>query len=244
MSGGFQTTRFRDGARLRMFSSNNAIYLPAHATPSVLLHFDGADGSTTINDESGRIWTPFGNAKISTAQSQFGGSSLLLDGAGDYLSTPHDLALSANGDFSMACFVRPSNVTSLRWIAEKWTTTVAAEYRFFIDASGKLSLQLYASGGTVYQTLTSSTALALNTWAHVAWERESFTYRLYVNGVMEASAAPANVYGLSTNPLVIGRNNNNTPRDYAGYIDEFIVVKGQAIFRGNFTPPTAPYPYP
>src|SRR5690606_24814837 len=56
-----------------------------------LLHFNGANGSSTITDERGRAWVRFGNAQISTAQSKFGGASLLLDGAGDWVETGSSL---------------------------------------------------------------------------------------------------------------------------------------------------------
>ena len=59
-----------------------------------LLHFDGADASTTITDESGKTWTPAGTAQIDTAQYKFGTASLLLDGNSDLVY----LADSSNWD--------------------------------------------------------------------------------------------------------------------------------------------------
>ena len=41
-----------------------------------LLHFDGADTSTTFTDESGKVWTPAADAQIDTAQSKFSGASI------------------------------------------------------------------------------------------------------------------------------------------------------------------------
>jgi hypothetical protein len=63
----------------------------------LLLHFNGANGSATFTNSSSnaRTVTPSGNAQISTAQSVFGGSSLLLDGSGDYLTIA-----DATGDFA------------------------------------------------------------------------------------------------------------------------------------------------
>lgn len=46
-----------------------------------LLHFDGIDGSTTINDVKGNTWTAYINAQLDTAKSKFGGSSVLFDTA-------------------------------------------------------------------------------------------------------------------------------------------------------------------
>ena len=50
-----------------------------------LLHFNGADASTTFTDESGKAWTASGHAQIDTAQSVFGGASGLFDGTDDYI---------------------------------------------------------------------------------------------------------------------------------------------------------------
>ena len=64
---------------------------PYRSQVSLLLHGDGANGSTTIVDSSPspKTVTAVGNAQISTTQSKFGGSSLAFDGAGDYLEAPH-----------------------------------------------------------------------------------------------------------------------------------------------------------
>src|SRR5690606_12977607 len=47
-----------------------------------LLHFNGVDGSQAVIDETGRYWTVYQDAQLDTAQSVFGGSSLLLGATG------------------------------------------------------------------------------------------------------------------------------------------------------------------
>ena len=75
----------------------------------VLLQFNGADASTTITDVnaggSAHTWTANGNAQIDTAQSKFGGASLLCDGTGDYVTTPDhaDFTLGSS-DFTIDCW--------------------------------------------------------------------------------------------------------------------------------------------
>lgn len=54
----------------------------------LLLHCDGSDGSTTFVDVKGHSISANGNMQIDTAQSKFGGASALFDGTGDYLSVP------------------------------------------------------------------------------------------------------------------------------------------------------------
>jgi hypothetical protein len=54
---------------------------------------NGLDGDTSSTDESqaAHALTFVGNAQIDTAQSKFGGSSLLLDGSGDRVTTPNSV---------------------------------------------------------------------------------------------------------------------------------------------------------
>ena len=62
-------------------STTGDVYFP---NVICLLSFDGSNGSTSITDSSNSNHTVTVNsdAKISTAASKFGGSSLLLDGSG------------------------------------------------------------------------------------------------------------------------------------------------------------------
>ena len=86
---------------------------------SLLLHMDGANNSTTFTDNSINNFTPtvFGNAKISTAQSVFGGSSLLLDGSVDYLSYASNANFDyGTDDFTIEGWFRSTNVSLLQTI--------------------------------------------------------------------------------------------------------------------------------
>ena len=62
---------------------------------SLLMHFNGTNGSTTMTDNSknNATVTATNGAAISTAQSKFGGSSVLFDGTNDYVSIPDNEAL-------------------------------------------------------------------------------------------------------------------------------------------------------
>lgn len=55
---------------------------------ALLLRANGSDGSTTFTDASmtPKTVTPSGNVQLDTAQSAYGGASILFDGSGDYLT--------------------------------------------------------------------------------------------------------------------------------------------------------------
>ena len=74
----------------------------------LLLHCDGADGSTTfIDSATGKTITASGNAQIDTAQYKFGGASGLFDGTNDFLYTPNHADFTfGTGDFTIDFWVR------------------------------------------------------------------------------------------------------------------------------------------
>jgi hypothetical protein len=79
-----------------------------------LLHMDGSNTSTTFTDESGKTWGATGNAQISTAQSEFGGSSAIFDGTGDYINTTNSSDFNfASGDFTIDFWFRSSSTKQL-----------------------------------------------------------------------------------------------------------------------------------
>jgi YD repeat-containing protein len=85
---------------------------------TLLLHGDGLQGATTLSDDSSyhRAVSVFGNAQLSTAQSKFGGTSIALDGAGDYLSVASSVNFDFSGDFCVESWIKPSGVTGVQTI--------------------------------------------------------------------------------------------------------------------------------
>ena len=105
----------------------------------VLLHFDGADASTTMTDSNvggaAHVWTAAGNAQIDTAQAQSGGASLLLDGTGDWVSTPdHADFAFGSGDFTIDCWFNCSDpIGTVRAIAGQCDSAASfASISFYI----------------------------------------------------------------------------------------------------------------
>ena len=88
-----------------------------------LLHFDGADASTTFTDESGKTFTARGNAQLDTAQQKFGTASGLFDGTGDYIDTPdHADWFLGTGDFTIDFWVRFSDVAVDQGFCAQWAS--------------------------------------------------------------------------------------------------------------------------
>jgi hypothetical protein len=88
---------------------------------------------------------------------------------------------------------------------------------------------------------TSSTALLPNIWYHIAVVRTvtSGTTNIYINGKLEITSSANGSY---TQPLVIGGYSHDTSNSvlFIGYMSNFRVVIGQALYTGNFIPSTIP----
>lgn len=205
------------------------------------LNFIGSDGATSTTDDKGIAWSFFGNAQIDTAQSANGTSSLLLDGNGDYLSTPDASSLRSDIDpMTMEIFIKPANTSKLQVpVCKRGTSTV--EFGLYVQVGGAISLNVYRSGGAVV-SITSAGTVNTTQFHHVAIVRNGAVWYLFLNGVLEGSATQSNTPQVSTTDLTIGREPFNTGRDFNGWIGGWRRTNGVARWTTGFTPPAAPFP--
>jgi hypothetical protein len=213
---------------------------PDYASVSLLLHGGGTNGSTTFTDNSGtpKSLTVFGNAQISTAQSKFGGSSILLDGVGDYLKVPS----SASFNFGTA------NCTIEMWVRPNSTTTYYTLFNFGAASYGGWYLRLSSTGVLTLNVRGTQWSTGTNTvydgnWHHIALVISYGNVKIYFDGVAGHNSS-FSTYALDTGSdnLFIGYDSTYSTSAYAGYIDDLRMTKGVARYTADFTPPTAEFP--
>jgi hypothetical protein len=212
-------------------STTGDVYFPQ---TKLLLPFDGANGATTTSDLSNtnRTVTFYGTAQLSTAQSKFGGSSLLLDGNSDYLTVPH---------------VSSDIVTELT--LETWFKTSSSAFQTLIGSWNQTSntgSYIQMDGGTPnggvngsYQITSSSGGYADGNWHHVALTRNtSNLVTLWLDGVSKATTTDSTA--LPTSPFYIGRlAHSSIIRYFDGYLDDVRWTPSVCRYTSNFTPPTS-----
>lgn len=200
---------------------------------SLLLHMDGSNGSTTFTDSSStpKTITVNGNAQISTAQSKFGGASGLFDGSGDYLEVA-GLTLGTS-DFTMECWVRLASITDCAIFNQGNS-----------DSTGSYCLAVNSANGRVYfyadnsSRFSSTGALSVDTWSHVAFVRASNDYKLFIDGTLDGSYT--GTHNHSNTPFKIAKGFGGIA-ELNGYIDETRITT-VARYAANFTPATAAFP--
>jgi hypothetical protein len=217
---------------------------PSFANVSLLLHFDGADGSTAFTDSGplGLAVTGAGNAQIDTAQSKFGGSSLLLDGAGDYITAAGGTQFSFGTDaWTMEFWIRTSQTDATWALMLSKALDTAGQFSFGYNHDGVGSMR-WVERLTVRTTATS-TGMNDGNWHHVAITRSSNTVRMFLDGTQVGTYTTNYTFGDGTTSLRLGAYGSGlTGEEITGHIDELRITKGVARYTANFARPSAPFP--
>lgn len=220
---------------------------PYWSSVSALLHFDGADGSTSFVDEKGRTWTRYGSARISTAQSKFGGASYTPFAASSSIQTPFAVMIGAADDFTIEFWFRPSQVSSGKTILDIRTSATNRGLLISQPGADPSSINFYCgdSNSSAMEVSLNSGAASISPggWYHVAAVRAINDYFLFLNGALVASS---NYAGLSIDygpTLSFGNNIGNSASVWVdGFLDELRITAGIARYTSAFTPPAAPFP--
>lgn len=193
----------------------------------------------TIIDNSTNAFTITNNntATTSLAIGPFGGTY-----AGVFNGTSQYLTLPSNTAFAFGT----GNVTIEAWVYLN-SYNSGAQCRLFnpstinenidiggsTNSPGKLS---YYNGTTGLSSAAG--VVPLSQWTHIAFVRNGTTVTLYVNGNSVASStisAPNNTAALS---FTFG--GESTGNYLNGYISNYRIVKGTAVYTSNFFPPQGP----
>lgn len=225
------------------------------ANVSLLLHMDGANNSTTFTDSSlnALTVTANGDAKISTAQSKFGGASAVFDGTGDYLTLPSSSAYDLGANYTIEFWVYPASTPNYNFglvhrafystATSNWAGLAFSIRCLGTAGSGNIRFYFYATTNANEQVINTTGSLVASTWTHVAMSRSETTGYAFINGVLAGTITSLNTPAASSQTLRIGRWDYNAGNeDFNGYIDDLRITKGVARYTANFTPPSAPFP--
>ena len=228
-------------------TAGGAITLPEeNSTLKIQLLMQGADTSTTITDnrQNPRVFTAFGNAQLDTAQFKFGTSSLLLDGTGDYISTPDSADLAFLGlDFVVRGWLRWNSLTGVQTIASQyvdannyWKLTKEAvslgTYRIkFIYVVAGVTVAEYQSATATYST---------GQWYYIEFDRSGSTAYFFRDGTQLATSIVTAFGTMSdlASSFYIGTN-GNSGEYFNGWLEDVEVFVGSSQNTASYTAPTA-----
>ena len=202
----------------------------------LLMHANGAHGSTGFIDEGGHAITSAGDVHLSTNRSRFGSASIYFDGSGDYLNVGMSSDWSfGTGDFTVDFWVNFDSAPGDCHMIGPHTQGNYTEWCVLREGGNLLGL---INGIVVVGQPWSP---QVDAWYHIALTRSGGTVRLFVNGDQFGSGTSSATIG-NARPLTIGATVNPS-LFFRGYIDEIRVIKGRAAWTAPFTPPASEYAY-
>lgn len=232
---------------------------PYFNSVSLLMTFDGANGSNTFVDKSKNniTLTAINSAQISTTQSKFGGSSGYFAPNGSYVQLPAtspviSLFSFGSADFTIETWIYPlapaTNTYGVeRTIFGMWSAVVAGAqgYMLYLDGGSlKFIADLVSNDNVIFNV---PSVITTEKWYHVAVTRSGSSMYLFVDGVVVGTYNPGGSgFSMGSNNFGVGGYN----RDYGtsntatfnGYLDSLRVTKGFARYTQAFSVPTLEFP--
>lgn len=224
---------------------------PNYLSVSLLLNFEGSDGSTTFTDSGpdALTVTPVGDVQIDTAQAPSGASSSgLFDGSGDYLTVPtnskHALA-SGTKIFTIDGYIRPTAHSGIIAFAKGTSVITWAtgnlEWLVYVNPSSALEFQMRNST-TTSATYSGGTISLGGVWQHFEIASDGTTVRGFLDGVQVFSESMTGLYSSVASPsLEVGRL-GSAGLGFTGHMAPLRITPGVCRHTSAFTPPPAPFP--
>ena len=208
-----------------------------------------------FNDRSGNghTGTGTGTAALSTDQSKFGGKSLKLDGNSDFVTYANsaDFQFGAD-DFTIEAYVYQENAAGSdpadrHPIVSRADAQDERSFHFgIVSSGGQQRLQFsFTSDGSQATQYEFYGDVTVDNFHLVAVVRSGVDMLGFVNGTLLSSSVvgatsrigSASIH-VGTSDLEIGHRGLSN-QFFDGFIDEVRIVKGTAVYTGNFTPPGA-----
>ena len=208
-----QSTSFAD-------TSNNAFAITVNGNARPVRQNPFTD---TVSDASNYSANTFGN-------------SIYFDGTTDYLTVAGATGMAAFGtsNFTVECWVYMTTFAGTPMLC-----SVGTSWSLRVNTTG--FLQWYIGGLNLSQ---ATIPLILNAWNHIAVVRTGTgtnQFVMYINGVPAFTGTKSDNM-TATGTLFIGALDNGAGTYWPGYISNFRIIKGQALYTGPFIPSGQPLP--
>jgi Concanavalin A-like lectin/glucanases superfamily len=167
--------------------------------------------------------------------SVYGGSGY-FNGSTDYFTfAPGSATVFGTGNFTVECWVYAtlSPHTNGMFMVDGRNSSQTTGFDFYFGSGNGITWAGPSS------SISNSTTYNANTWYHVAYVRNGTTGTIYVNGVSAASGTDNNNYTTSLTTAYIACR-YSIANYVQGYMTDFRINNGTAVYTSAFTPPTAP----
>lgn len=203
---------------------------------SLLLNDTGTNGqqNNTFLDSSSNNFTITRNGTPTqgsvTPYWPDGQWSNYFGGSGNYLTTP-SISLGTSS-FTLEAWVYRTAAKATEILA---SGTTSGGFNIGFESTGTV---IEISRYNVAYIAQVSATVPLNQWFHIAVTRDGNSYRVFLNGTQVGSTATdSNSISASAYRITDSATSGN---NVTGYVSNFRLVTGTALYTSNFTPSTTP----
>jgi hypothetical protein len=206
--------------------------LPIQSPTAALLHFDGTFSDSSLNNLP---VTPNGSPLITTAQSKFGGTSAYFNNVdGTYLTVGSPNAVDIfDAPFTIEAWIYQLGYNTDQIIAMAGGPNVSVSptgSHWIIRTNTSAQLSIHIANATGLSAF-SIAGIGLNTWIHLGICWTGSQWYQFANGTTSLSSGQSAPVRPSTNAtLTIGGSPLAAGYRFNGYIDEFRVTRGAALY--------------
>ena len=156
-----------------------------------------------------------------------------------YLTLPSNQTqfTMGTGDFTIEMWVYVTSLAANRTLYDtvnQGDATGTGRFSMQITTGGVV--QVFTLAGTIF---TQGGTISVNTWNHIAYTKSSNSGRLFVNGIQVNTTYTDNnnyVVGTVSRPIIGINGYDNSTNPMIGYMSNFRLVKGTAVYTSNFIP--------
>jgi hypothetical protein len=185
-----------------------------------------------------------GSPTVSTSGS---GSLSLTSASSQYISYAQNSAFNlGSGDFTIELWFYANGTQSANCILASQRVNAGVYYGpwAFYSSGTSGSLVFYSSSnGSSFDVASGATigTYANNTWNHAVICRSGSSIRCYLNGTLGSTTTTSATLVSGTSPIFIGMRAPGIDPYFNGYISNFRLVTGTAVYTtSSFTPPATP----
>ena len=218
---------------------------PYFKLTTLLLSGSALSTNTVVKDSSTNNFnlTVLGDARASNF-TPYGGAWSNYFSTGKLTVAQNAAFNFGTGNFTIECWINVPNTTVQfgKSIVDKYFWS-GVDNGWLLTCQrnsapvSNLAFFMNESGGAAAIGLSYNGAFTTGVWHHVAVTRSGTTAALYLDGNIVASQSSVTGNDNYSSALYVGSNSGtNATNSFDGYISNLRIIKGQALFTGNFSP--------
>ena len=182
--------------------------------------------------------TGLGGANAIKGSTKFSDNRLLeIHGA----ESNEDFRLS-NGSFTIEFWAYVADTSNSTFVALFENNPARRSWQFEVRSDQALRFEWWTDGSSGSNLTSSTGSFIRDRWQHFAVVRNGTALNIYVDGTSVANTTTSDTFYENTiEPLTIGGifQSGALTQDINGFISNLRIIKGEAIYTANFTPPTS-----